>query len=85
MCSTVDELSNKLDDIIKDILCENKEYSLDDIYEQLENQGIQTKRYEPGTSIKEYLDILTSYGVLDMENGNFISPAEDRKEELLMM
>lgn len=82
MCRSVDELSEKLDAIIKRIIKNDNQYSLDEIYKILEAEGIRTKRYEPGTSIKDYLDILVSYGILDKYNGKYTS-SENIEDELL--
>jgi len=83
MPKSVDQLNDALDKIIHEIIYDNQSYSLENIYKKLENLGIKNKRYEPGVSIKDYFDILLSYDVLHIKDGEFFAD-KDKKDDLII-
>lgn len=65
MCQIYDNAAIEVTKIVEKIRYDDLSLTLDDIYRELENKHIMTKRYSPGISIKAYLDNLVSVGAIE--------------------
>ena len=74
MCKTIDDVDEELQTLINDILKENKEYTLEDIYAYLNKDNITARRYRAGVTIKDYLDLLISSDIIEYIDKKYVSP-----------